>query len=504
MLASDGAGGAIAAWEDSRNDGLAEDIYAIRVMADGTLAAGWPPDGLPVISALGNQLDPVLAEDGEGGVIAAWGESVSGAFAVRALRLTASGSLAAGWPAAGVVLATGSRPMGGDKQIVSDGAGGAIVAWLDFRNDPFGETLDADLFAQRVRADGTIAPGWPPNGVAVCEAREHQHDMDMVQDGLGGAVVVWEDYRTHVADVYGQRVTPDGAIAPGWLTDGNPLVAGPGYQLTPRAALDGLGGVLLAFEELMAGEDYDLLAQRILLDGTFPPGWSATPMSLCTSNAHDYQPAVAPDGAGGLIVVGTHATPDSEHPYATWVPSDPVPTLVTLVSAEATSERVVLTWHGAGSEGRAARVERSSVRGQWEPAATILADGEGTFRYEDRDVRPGEHYGYRLAYAGELGEVTTAEEWVTVPAPRFALAGAVPNPVTDDLVVGFSLPDGEPARLELFDLAGRQVLAREVGLLGLGTHRLRLAGHRELPAGVYHLALTQADRRAVARAVVTR
>jgi len=48
--------------------------------------------------------------------------------------------------------------------IVSDGAGGAIVTWSDFRGgDP-----KAHIYAQRMNATGT--PQWAADGVALCTA----------------------------------------------------------------------------------------------------------------------------------------------------------------------------------------------------------------------------------------------------------------------------------------------------------------------------------------------
>ena len=254
----------------------------------------------------------------------------------------------------------------------------------------------------------------------------------------------------------------------------------------------------------MPGATYDPLAQRVLLDGSFPAGWSPTPKPICTGNADDYNPAVAADGAGGLIVAADHSAGAIYDIYATWVPGGVVPTLLALVSAEATAERVLLTWYGAESAGLTARVERRTEAGEWAEQATVQADGEGTLRYDDQQIRPGSRYGYRLVYPTSSGEAMTAETWVTVPALEFALAGAQPNPVVDELEVAFSLAEDAPARLEVYDLAGRRVLAREVGELGAGTHRVRLASGGALPAGIYHLALTQGAHRAVARAVVTR
>ena len=72
--------------------------------------------------------------------------------------------------------------------IVSDGAGGAIVTWVDYRNGT------ADIYAQRVNAAG--APQWTADGVALCTAASDQSSPTIVSDGAGGAIVTWEDSRS--------------------------------------------------------------------------------------------------------------------------------------------------------------------------------------------------------------------------------------------------------------------------------------------------------------------
>ena len=512
VLASDGVGGAIVAWEDYRAGGGTGsefgDVYATRVTPNGTLAPGWLPDGNPVSTAPNLQMDPVVVQDGVGGAIIAWGEAGPGdvGAGVRALRLTGAGVVASGWQVAGATLSAAPRPQSYGKQIVSDGVGGAIVAWLDTRNSDEHEVFpEADLFAQRLLADGTLHPGWPTNGTALCQAPGTQSDMDMVGDGAGGAVIVWEDYRSNEADVYGQRITESGSIASGWLEDGTPLAIGPGYQLTPRAAFHGSSGVMLAFVELIAGGTYDIAAQRVLLDGSFPPGWTLNPRPLCVGiDDDDYQPAVASDGTGGLIVVSQHASDPDYDLHANWVPSTgPTPTLLALVTSEATIERVTLTWFGAEAAGLTARLERRDETTEWASVATLNADGGGILRYEDCDIAPGGRYGYRLSYYSGGQELTTADVWVTVPLLAFALHGAQPNPVTGPLVVAFSLASTAPARLDVFDLAGRQVLVRDVAM-GPGTHRIDLTHGERLPAGIYTLRLTQGERRATTRVVALR
>ena len=75
----------------------------------------------------------------------------------------------------------------------------------------------------------------------------------------------------------------------------------------------------------------------------------------------------------------------------------------------------------------------------------------------------------------------------------FALDGVRPNPASGNgLNVAFALPTGAAARLELLDVSGRRVLAREVGSLGVGRHTVNLSEGRRVAPGLYWVRLTQA------------
>jgi hypothetical protein len=132
-------------------------------------------------------------------------------------------------------------------------------------------------------------------------------------------------------------------------------------------------------------------------------------------------------------------------------------------------------------------------------------DGTGRLRYEDRDVAPGARYAYRLGWTESGSERFSVETWVDVPvALSLALEGARPNPAVGPLTVAFTLPRAEPATLELLDVSGREVLAREVGSLGPGHHVLRLGECGCTPPGMYWLRLAQAGHSLVKRAAVIR
>src|SRR5438128_7384928 len=73
-----------------------------------------------------------------------------------------------------ICTATGDQQA---PQSVSDGAGGAIIAWHDARSG------NNDIYAQRVRASGAVDPAWPANGRALCTAADTQAWPQIISDG---------------------------------------------------------------------------------------------------------------------------------------------------------------------------------------------------------------------------------------------------------------------------------------------------------------------------------
>jgi hypothetical protein len=103
----------------------------------------------------------------------------------------------------------------------------------------------------------------------------------------------------------------------------------------------------------------------------------------------------------------------------------------------------------------------------------------------------------------ELADVgqsaTAAPAGADAVGPVFALKPR--NPAVGELVVRFSLPDGAPATLSVYDVTGRRVASREVGS---GAPGWRDAGLGELPAGMYVVLLSQAHRALSSRVAVLR
>jgi hypothetical protein len=85
----------------------------------------------------------------------------------------------------------------------------------------------------------------------------------------------------------------------------------------------------------------------------------------------------------------------------------------------------------------------------------------------------------------------------------FALEVVRPNPVSADrMVAAFVLAEPGVARLELLDVAGRRVLAREVGSLGVGRHTVQFGSETRLAPGLYLVRLSAGARSFVRRVVV--
>ena len=289
MIISDGAGGAIVTWVDSRG-GTTTDIYAQRVSPTG--APKWTTDGIALCTAANYQLSPTIASDGAGGAIVTWYDLRSGDYHIYAQRVSVSG--VPQWTPDGVALCTA---VGGQTYptIATDGAGGAIVTWSDNRSGP-----NTDIYAQRVNAAG--APQWTPNGVVVCLEANIQEHPAIVSDGGGGAIITWEDDRSGISsDIYAQRVNAAGAVL--WYPAGVALCTEADNQRAPQLDSDGAGGAIVVWTDDRIG--LDIHAQRVNAQGR--PQWTLDGVALSTATGGQSGPTIAADGAGGAIVTWTDA-----------------------------------------------------------------------------------------------------------------------------------------------------------------------------------------------------
>ena len=143
-----------------------------------------------------------------------------------------------------------------DPQLVNDGNGGAYVIWKDYRDEPD----DGDFYAQHILSDGSLA--WDPLGVALTSVSGKQTSPNLCVDGQGGAFAIWKDesLEAGVPPLYGTHLGPnqEDIINPGVgvLLNSSNLNYG-GVSLEVSAA----GSAILVWSYNI--NDDDIYAQRI-------------------------------------------------------------------------------------------------------------------------------------------------------------------------------------------------------------------------------------------------
>jgi len=273
----------IIAWYDDRNGDF--DIYVQSMDITGT--AQWYGNGVHFCGASGDQYDPDIAADGNGGAIMAWEDLRNGNYDIYAGLIDSSGNYQWAQHGEAICTATGYQEK---PKLISDGTGGAIIVWEDNRGGS-----DYNIYAQRIDATGGIL--WTMQGVAVCAASGDQHEPEIMPDGNGGAIIVWEDYRGLDYDLYAQRI--DGSGTNLWTANGVEVSVAPGHQFLPRLISDESGGAIIAWYDYR-GTNWDIYAQRLDSSGT--DQWTSGGVSICSAADDQFAPELVPDGKGGAII----------------------------------------------------------------------------------------------------------------------------------------------------------------------------------------------------------
>ena len=521
FILSDGANGAIVTW----HGGSGSDIFAQRLQSDGTTAPGWPQAGpLTVSDASGLQEQPVMASDLAGGALIFWQDARNGAnYDIFGQHIDSMGQVfvsgSSVWTVGGIPIASpaGNQYIGG---AASDGSGGAIVVWQDGRLG----AGNYDIYAQRVDGDGNRL--WAPAGVPVCNMTNDQINPTIIADGAGGAFIAWQDYRKGSEfDIYTQHLDANGAVAGGrWIANGLGICTATNSQFYPALAADGAGGEFVVWQDFRSGTYNHIFAQRVTGSGDIPTNWPADGTPVCQAQYSQYYPVVAADGSGGAFIAwqdyrtgttyhifGQHLTAANVGTVADGVP-------VSLASNGQFSPQIAfdgqqsafVTWYDSRSGlSNDIYVQRLDVQGRlipgWDadglpvcvatntqlfPVVTNSSPGTVTLTWQDLRSGGQTTAAIYAAPAGATGIAAVGES----PGVEEVVAAPRPNPSRGPASVQLTLPHSAFVHAEVLDMSGRRVATLASETFSAGTHSLawdgRIAGGGRASPGVYLIHVT--------------
>ena len=333
-IVSDDTGGAIITWADNRSGGY--DIYAARI--DSTGGFPWIYNGVAVCQFAGEQWSPEITTDGSSGAIIAWIDQRNGNNDIYIQMILFNGSSA--WTSNGVYVENSSYTVL-NHQIISDMNGGAIITWdLNYLG------VDYNIYAERIRNDGV--PLWGPGyGIAVSEYSENQITPVMISDGAGGAFIAWTDNRNLNYDIYAQHI--DYAGGTNWINDGIPVCVMEGTQFNAAIVPEDQGGAIVLWADYRFSHNREIFGQKIASNGITK--WQENGMNLTAYPAEQDHVTAISSGDGRFIAVwpdlrdlaNSKIYAQKYDRYGYW--GDPAPVIID--ASDVTADQggqVLLTW----------------------------------------------------------------------------------------------------------------------------------------------------------------
>ncbi len=269
-------------WGDARG-GIDSDIYGARVTPEGEVLDS---AGFVISQAADDQGAPAVGFDGEN-FLAVWEDSRSDRLGdIHGARIGPQGTVL---DTAGIVVAHENYGQG--SPVVCAGGPNFLVLWDDIRN-----RTDNDIYAARVTPGGVVLDTL---GTGILVAAGGQDSPALAFDGAN-FLAVWDDWRGSSSDIFGTRVTPEGAALD---SSGFDITLGADDQSSPALAFDGTN-FLVVWEDHRGDSCFDIGGARVTPQGTVldPAGFVIS--RQVHDPAYSAAPAVGFDGANYLVVWG--------------------------------------------------------------------------------------------------------------------------------------------------------------------------------------------------------
>jgi hypothetical protein len=265
----------------------------------------WAENGGKVVRQ-GNEIiwQKSISSANPGELILCWSDTRFGIRKVLAQKLDSSQPDSPSvWSTSGTaaLIISDQRIRQEDPHVVEDGAGGAIISWIDFRDDSNG-----DIYVNRI-VDGISGTGelaWNESGVLVCtECTGGFYDnmvLNQCTDMDGGSWIAWTDLRSGSWDIYLSHVDSQGDIDPAFGANGLPVVTESSNQLIFDMHADGDGGVYIVWEDQRDPANLDIYLEHVLANGTFVS--SENGLSVVSASGAQSNPSVVSTNASGCFV----------------------------------------------------------------------------------------------------------------------------------------------------------------------------------------------------------
>jgi predicted lipoprotein with Yx(FWY)xxD motif len=379
-IVSDKKGGAIVTWSDFRTDATntIADVYIQRVKADGTMA--WANNGVPVCINSSDQKTPFICADNLGGAIVCWQDLRNGNRDIYAQKFDSLGN--ALWAANGIPIVQKAASQTGIR-IIEDGNNGFFLVWEDSING------NADIFAQKINADGTLQ--WASNGVVVCNSLGLQINPRLIRDITGGIIICWQDRRNGSNyDIYTQRISAIGTTI--WTANGVLICNSVNTQSNPKIEPDNAGGAYIVWQDKRSALDFDVYCQRINASGSV--AWATNGVLVCNAaNSQSAIDATTEAISNGIIITWKDGRNGFNNIYTQFVNGngtnvwDANGYLISTLGREqvnpniigAGNQSAIITWQDSTINGWDVYAQKINTSGNqlWNVGGTIVSDAQG-------------------------------------------------------------------------------------------------------------------------------
>ncbi|MCF2499936.1 T9SS type A sorting domain-containing protein [Dyadobacter chenhuakuii] len=392
QVISDGLGGAFIVWRKYINTSFwseMSDLYIQRVNSAGVVQ--WQEGSVPLCTAEGIQDRMQIATDNMGNAIITWVDLRTPYNRnIYAQKINAAGEIQ--WQKDGILVcgATGHQI---NPSLISNGEGGAIIAWEDSRG------ARTNTYIQSVNGDGSMK--WAVNGIRVIDDVSIQTSPRLVSDERNGAILTWQDNRKNEYNVYVQRINGDGQMM--WETAGKVACIAPGYKEPPKIVKDGSGGAILVWGDWRISENTNIFAQ--LIDGDGHVKWTLNGAEVATNESFQAGPQIISDMKGGAIISWIEGRDtDDGLKYllqASRIKNDgKLPVTLTYFAVNKQDGGNLLTWETSQeTNSESFSIERGADGKTFEIIGTVQAIGTSnqnkSYRFLDVNPNPGNNY-YRL------------------------------------------------------------------------------------------------------------